>query len=304
MGKKKHVSWDFKADYHQDDTTGCIWRHSGGYGTTACHYAMNGYQVSASRQDMYNRDHRQNALALGYVLDASGDKRRRGDLILTTMISKEVGAKARSMRKPSEWRETFRKRFEGRFGGSIKWLSLNKEGWHYGYMLPVEHVPRKYMQGRQPTFAVKNGAAGGYGAWYPYHHNYHHLIPQGALQEYVCGNDDKTKRRVEILCSSKWNINGQDNVVLLPQENAVSKIVELPAHCPWGLKKHAAYSKSMEDMLKDVKQKLDSAIRREDCARTKAVAVELRAVSKRILEQVKAMRKGRQIGRVQAEVSG
>ncbi|AKQ69080.1 hypothetical protein A176_005992 [Myxococcus hansupus] len=298
MGRKKHVSWDFKVDYHQDDTTGCIWRHAPGYGTSACHYAMNGYQVSALRQDMYNKDHRQNALALGYVLDVSGDRRRRGDLILTSMISKEVGAKARSIQKPSEWREAFRKRFEGRFGGSIKWLSLNKEGWHYGYILPVEHVPRKHMQRQQPTFAVKNGAAGGYGAWYPYHHNYHHLIPQGALQEYVCGNDDKTKRRVDILCSSKWNINGQDNMVLLPQEISVSKIVELPAHCPWDMKEHVAYSSSMKDMLKDVKLKLDKAITTQACEDVDEVVVDLDFISNQILRQIKAMRPGRQIGRV------
>ncbi|MBJ6759925.1 AHH domain-containing protein [Myxococcaceae bacterium JPH2] len=296
MSKKKHVSWDFKAQYHQDDTTGCLWRHSGGYGSTACHYAMNGYEVSASRKDMYNKDHRKNAEALGYV-DVSRDKRRRGDLKLTSKISEEVRAKVRTARKTSE----FRKRFEGRFGGSIKWLSLNEAGWHYGYTLPVEHVPRKYTQGPQPTFAVKNGPAGGYGAWYPYHHNYHHLIPQGALQEYVCGNDDKTKQRVEILCASKWNINGQKNIVLLPQETSVSKIVELPAHCPWGLKEHAAYSKSMRNMLKSVKKKLDKAMRTKACEDTEDVAVELDSVSKKILKQIKVMQSGRQIGRVNPE---
>ncbi|MCP3168175.1 AHH domain-containing protein [Myxococcus qinghaiensis] len=299
MGKKKHVSWNLKEQYHQDDTTGCIWRHSGGYGKTACHYAMNGYKVSAGRQDMYNKDHRKNAVALGYVLDVSGDNRRRGDLKLTSKISREVRAKARTARKTSEGREAFRKRFEGRFGGSIKWLSLDKDGWHYGYTLPVGHVPRKYMQGPQPTFKVKNGPAEGYGAWYPYHHNYHHLVPQGALLDFVCGNDDKTRRRVEILCASKWNINGPNNIVLLPQETSVSKIVELPAHCPWGQKKHSAYSRSMKDMLKDVKRNLDKAMKTKACEDTEEVAVELDAVSKKILQQIKTMPTGRQIGRVQ-----
>ncbi|ATB41512.1 hypothetical protein CYFUS_006978 [Cystobacter fuscus] len=298
MGKKKHVSWDFKAQYHQDDTTGCIWRHSGGYGTTACHYAMNGYKVSGSRLDMYNKDHRKNALALGYVLDVSGDKRRRGDLKLTSKISQEVKAKSRTARKTSEAREAFRKLFERRFGGSIKWLSLNEKGWHYDYTLPAEHVPKKYLGRREPTFKVKNGPAEGYGAWYPYHHNYHHLIPQGALQEYVCGNDDKTKRRVELLCASKWNINGPNNIVLLPQETSVSKIVELPAHCPWGLKKHAAYSKSMRDWLTDAKQKLTKAMRTKACEDTEDVAVDLDSVSEKILKQIKTMKPGRQIGQV------
>ena len=126
MGKKKHVSWDFKEQYHQDDTTGCIWRHSGGYGTTACHYAMNGYKVSDSRKDMYNKDHRKNALALGYVLDVSGDKRRRGDLKLTSKISQEVKARSRTARKTSEAREAFRKLFEGRFGGRHEEVNDNE----------------------------------------------------------------------------------------------------------------------------------------------------------------------------------
>jgi hypothetical protein len=297
MGKK-HVSWDFFKDYHQGDAPGCIWRHSGGWGKTPCHYAMNGYEVSGSRKDMYNKDHRANAKALGYVLDST-DKRRRGDLTLTPQISTEVRAKARTARKTSEAREAFRKLFEGRFGGSIKWLSLHKEGWHYGYTLPAEHAPKKYLQGPQPTFQVKNGPSEGYGAWYPYHHNYHHLIPQGALQEYVCGNDDKTKRRVEILCASKWNINGPKNIVLLPQETSVSKIVELPAHCPWGLKKHSAYSKSMEDKLKVAKQQLDKAMKTNKCEDVEDVAVELDETSESILGQIKTMRPGRQLGRVQ-----
>lgn len=298
MGKKKHVSWDFFKDYHQGDKPGCIWRHSGGWGKSPCHYAMNGYSVSGSRLDMYNKDHRANARALGYVVDASGDKRRRGDLKLTSQISREVGAKSRMARKVSEAREAFRKLFEGRFGGSIKWLSLNEKGWHHGYTLPAEHVPRKYLQGPQPTFKVKNGPAEGYGAWYPYHHNYHHLIPQGALQEYVCGNDDKTKRRVEILCASKWNINGPINIVLLPQELSVSKIVELPAHCPWGLKKHAAYSASMKDKLRRVKKQLDKAMKTGACEDTEDVAVELDFISEIILKQIKTMQPGRQLGRV------
>jgi hypothetical protein len=299
MGKKKHVSWDFFKDYHKGKSPGCIWRHSGGWGKTPCHYAMNSFDVSASRTDMYNKDHRARAKALGYVIDAPADRRKRGDLRLTSLISREVGAKARSARKLSEARAAFRKLFEGRFGGSIKWLSLNEKGWHYGYVLPLEHVPKRHRtRAPQPTFKVKDKELQGYGAWYPYHHNHHHLIPQGALQEYVCGNDDKTQQRVEILCASKWNINGQRNVVLLPQELAVSKIVELPAHCPWGLKKHAAYSGSMKDKLSRAKRQLDKAIKTKKCEDAEEVAVELDSTSDSILEQIKTMQPGRQIGRV------
>ena len=66
MGKKKHVSWDFFKDYHQGDDPGCIWIHPAEW-KAPCHYAMNGYLESKGRTDMYNKDHRGEAVRLGYV---------------------------------------------------------------------------------------------------------------------------------------------------------------------------------------------------------------------------------------------
>jgi hypothetical protein len=295
MGKKKHVAWDFYKDYHQGDSPGCIWRHASGWGNSPCHYAMNGFAASASRTDMYNKDHRSVARELGYVLDAEpGKGKNRGDLKLGERIRREVAAKARSQGKGLD----FRQRFERRFGSSIKWLSLHPEGWHYGHGLEPRHIPKRYGGRVQPTFKVKKKEEQGYGAWYPYHHNYHHLIPQGALHEYVIGNDALSGRRVEIICASKWNINARRNIVLLPQENSVSRIVGLPAHCPWGLKHHPAYSSSMKDKLKNARKRLDKAMDTGACEDNRQVAFSLDKASDSILKQIKTMRPGRQLGRV------
>jgi hypothetical protein len=94
MGKK-HASWDFFKDYHQGEKPGCVWIHSGGWGDTACHYAMNGYKASKSRLDMYNKDHRQVAKDQRYVFDDSqSGGGSTGSLRLSNRIGRQVASAA------------------------------------------------------------------------------------------------------------------------------------------------------------------------------------------------------------------
>src|SRR5258705_11690033 len=56
-------------ELHQGQDPGCIWRHEGGYGphrAKGCHHRKNGFQASAGRTGMYNKDHRAIADRLGY----------------------------------------------------------------------------------------------------------------------------------------------------------------------------------------------------------------------------------------------
>jgi hypothetical protein len=124
------------------------------------------------------------------------------------------------------------------------------------------------------------------------------MIPESALHKYLLGNDDKMEQRVKIVCASKWNINKELNIVLLPQELAVSRIVGLPAHCPWGLRSHPTYSKSMRDKLKDAKAQLDRAMKTGACEDTELVAFILDKTCEELLEQIKTMKPGKQLGRV------
>jgi hypothetical protein len=287
MGKKKlHVPYDEK--FHEKKPYGCIWRHRSGHGPKDdCYYAVNGYDASAGRAgDMYNKhEHRARAREMGYAVDAPAGS-KGGDHKVGPAVGQALARKAASKAA------SFKKAYEKKFGSSLKWLSLDPKGWNYGFTLS-KSVPKGW--GPQPTFWIKKEKAQGYGAWYPYHHNYHHMIPQGAFHEYVIGKDDKSTERVKAMVMSEWNINKALNVVLLPQETFVARIVGLPAHCPWGVKSHASYSNSLKSKLKQVKAQVDEAADTQACEDAKKAAALLDPISRDILEQIKQMTPGRKL---------
>jgi hypothetical protein len=258
MSKKDHAAWQCREDHGKGEEYGCIWRHASGWGNTPCHYAMNGYRVTASRTELYNQDHRAKARQLGYATDdGAGKIRAEGG---------DVRAEAEGVAAARGKGKKFVNQFLGKFYGPMYWLQLHQEGWHYGHALSPEKVPKGCAtHGVQKTFAVKHGPVEGYGAWYPYHHQYHHLVAAGAVKEFVVGDDDKAEVRTGIICASKWNINKEENIVLLPREEPVSRIVGLPAHCPWGDRSHPEFSKSLEALLKQVKESIDDAIAEAKC---------------------------------------
>jgi hypothetical protein len=293
--KKKHVAWDFYKDYHKGGKCGCIWRHASGFGKTPCHYAINGFRISGSRRGLYNKDHRANAIAAGHAVMRDGEFMPAG-----ARVKKEVAGEA-AKRRAGKAAKSFIRKFEGRFFGAMHYLQLHKDGWHYGYTLAADQVPKSRKEhGRQKTFAIfEKKGSGGYGAWYPYFHNYHHLVPQGALHEMVIANDTESEKRVEIICASKWNINKRKNIILLPEEESISLMVELPAHTPWSERSHTAYSDSMKQVLKGVKTSLDANIAKGNCEVAEAdVSQQLDEAIETAYGQVPSMAAGRQLGRV------
>jgi len=286
MAKKKlHVPYD--PEFHKAKPCGCIWKHATGYGTSDCHYAVNGYNASDGRKaDMYNKhDHRQRAKEMGYAVDAPAGA-KRGDL----KVGPAVGAALR--RKAASKSPSFKECYERKFGGALKWLSLDPAGWQYGF-LHSKMIPKGWAA--QKTFWIKQERSQGYGAWYPYHHNYHHMIPVGAFHEYVIGEDEKALARVKAMVMSEWNINKGLNIVLLPQEIFVARIVGLPAHCPWGVRHHASYSRSLKAKLKKAKLQIDKAADTQDCEDAKEAATELDRLCVDILDQIKQMTPGRKL---------
>jgi hypothetical protein len=290
---KKHIAWTFKDDYHKSDDTGCIWRHSSGHGTTKCHYAVNSVDVAKSRTDMHNVDHRQRAVDAGY---AAWVKKGDGAKVFepTTQIKTEVGTKAKEKNKGKD----FINKFQGQFYSAMHWLKLDEKGWFVGHKLSGTQAPKNLTGRDSTTFALRNGASGGFGAWYPFFHNHHHMVPQGAVHQYVVEDESSEvmRKRVEIICASKWNINKQENVVILPQEESISAIAGLPAHCPWDMRSHPEYSDSMKDKLKDAKEHLDANIKKGACEEAEGeVAFDLDAAAKSILGQIKKMVPGKQL---------
>lgn len=99
----------------------------------------------------------------------------------------------------------------------------------------------------------------------PYWHNAHHLVPNGALKNAINKTGDDDWRLPELikagLLKGNYNLNGQVNMIILPQEKNVAAALELPRHLkgdesiggdPPEFYSHSDYSNSVEDALEDV----------------------------------------------------
>ena len=294
-----HLGWDPKTLNHTDRPSGygCLWRHTltdnGGWSSHPCNHMSNGYKVSLSaRSSLYNKDHqkiarRMNLVDENFGLSSKAKKR----------IWKRFPVSASSKRKLTltDYFDQARQ--------SLYWLRRGPEGWHIGakHLDPVPHQPLK--KGNRPNFQPRqNAVQGGYGAFYPYEHNSHHLIPVGAIEKWVIGkgasgSPSRSDLIVKLILISRWNIHNEKNMVLLPQQEFEALIVGLPAHCPWDVPSHDVYQSSLELRLYDLRQKLDRAIRQKKHPKDlKAdILADLNNLSEELLEQIKSMPAGVQL---------
>lgn len=282
MADSKHATWEFKNDYHTGDKYGCIWRHSSSkWENTACDHKLNAFEASKSRDDMYAKDHRMNARILGF-LDMYHNFTGKG--------ASEILSRAYDKDKDDKWLKKYFKRYKT----SISWLKKDPNAWHINHT-----VKGVSFKGKSNSNTFVPRPQGGPGAWFPYFHNAHHIIPQGAFKEYVIFPSGKVtpSQRRDIVLASKWNINNPDNMVILPQELQIATIAQLPAHCPYGSRSHPEYSKSLKSELKDTKKKIDKAVKTEKCEDVEEVKLELEKVSEKMLNEIKKMRPGTQVGK-------
>ncbi len=288
----KHAAWNFKVDYHKGEKYGCIWRHNGDkYKDTECDHKKNAFEASKSRDDMYKKDHRGNAYALGFV---------DSQFNLTDKAQKEIQdyAHDRNVKKSGDKSYKVKdkkwvKKYFKKFKTSIYWLEKDKNAWTVEHQIP--NISFGYA-GNSKTFVPR--PQGGPGAWFPYFHNAHHIVPQGAFRDFVIYGEGETDPalRLKIVLSTNWNINYKDNMVILPQELQVSAIAELPAHCPYGHRNHLDYSSSVKDKLADVRKKIDKAVKTEKCEDIDEVELLLEDIPPPLLEKIKEMKSGQQIG--------
>lgn len=291
-----HLGWDPKTLNHTERPSGfgCLWRHTitdnGGWSSHPCNHMSNGYKVSLrERSALYNKDHQKIARRMRLVgenFGMSGKAMKR--------IWKRFPVSENSERKLtlSDFLQQARQ--------SLRWLSRGPEGWHIGakHLNPVPNHPLK--KGNRPQFQPRqNDVQGGYGSFYPYEHNYHHLIPVGAVEEWVIGkgasgSPSRSDLVVKLILISRWNIHNEKNMMLLPQQEFEALIVGLPAHCPWGVPSHSAYQSSLKDRLRQLRSKIDRAIREKKHPKDlKAdILADLNSLSETLLEQVKTMRAG------------
>ena len=86
----------------------------------------------------------------------------------------------------------------------------------------------------------------------PYWHNTHHVIACGELE---AAFPDEAERR--LILATRWNINEMPNVVILPKQYVVARILKLPTHVPPdGPAEHEHYSTSLGTKLSSIKAKL------------------------------------------------
>lgn len=80
-------------------------------------------------------------------------------------------------------------------------------------------------------------------AYLPYNHNYHHILPFTALQQldYV---------ELSVLQLSGYNLNGPENMIILPCLDEYGIAMMLPSH-PYG---HTVYNEETSAIVKEIKQ--------------------------------------------------
>lgn len=335
MAKKKHYkSLKARGEEHKKEpkTTSCIWDHKDfgrgkSWETHPCHYQNNGFEESkGARFNMYvppqdkvdevnrNRkkiredaagEYRQEVnkareeMARQQERRASGEKLGRRDywsFFVAQDRLKEVTTKARDF---------LLKHITG-YGQPLHRLSLNKEAWNVGHAIGGSLVTREYLGGQgyvqaktrgisQPVNFAPERHGQRLGAWYPYDHEYHHIIPKGALK-YALLEQPKNvpfERRVSTIWESKWNMHNRQNIILLAENPIIAKIISLPAHCPWGARGHKIYSDMVESRLTEIAEEMEGDLSEEgephDVEKRAGAKLHTRlnALAKDLLSQIK-----------------
>jgi hypothetical protein len=94
----------------------------------------------------------------------------------------------------------------------------------------------------------------------PYWHNAHHMVPNGELRGAIagCGKGFKSPSKVvwavrEGLLKAAYNLNDKKNMIVLPMDRAIGRVLELPVHLSTvTARSHGAYSKNVRDQLDDL----------------------------------------------------
>jgi len=278
----------------------CFWKHNYGQSsdtcirisqsetdTHACHYQKNSVDKAEAHPEVYNtrngKRNRQKAEDLGYI---------RGGQVNNETEEYTSGAAREGAKKFKQGKSkmlNFLNAYRGRYGKSLHWLVLDPQGWDVGYRAGVGSEKFKNVYGGHKTnrkrsfanyfnelvarfgrkpknFAIRKSVAEpGLGQWYPYEHDHHHLLPVSAFQQYVLNKQTNNgidyMKRAAVVMKSTWNIHHQENMMMLPREVFVARILDLPAHIPWQSgADHKGYSLTFEKRLDQVRARIDRAL--------------------------------------------
>jgi hypothetical protein len=141
----------------------------------------------------------------------------------------------------------------------------------------------------------------GVGYHYPYLHNWHHMIANAMLVKHlVLKNKPEPYILLEVLMAGKYNINGERNIVLLPQQRRVGEVIRWPIH-PGDHEEFDAYARGKLSELKEqLSQALSDAGHPVDNESTRTIAEDLNKVSDQLYKILRAMPPGVHIDEIQA----
>ena len=146
------------------------------------------------------------------------------------------------------------------FRSPERWVNVWKSELRPAYYVGTD-TPREGTQATSPDN----------GAWHlskgknftedktPYWHNTHHCISCGEILE----NFDSDE--IRLLIATHWNINEKENVIILPKQFVVARMLKLPTHVPpQGQQQHKDYSSEIGKGLQKIKSKLSKNADDED----------------------------------------
>jgi hypothetical protein len=173
-----------------------------------------------------------------------------------------------------------------------KWLKLpqNKGDWDlHGPLGVARDATRKFIPPGQ-NFT---------GMYWPYWNNAHHLIPKAMFRDRIFAIKDRDVRNLVIigLFRAKYNINHYVNVMFLPMDAEVGRLLRLPRHLSLkGVSQivdrkpcfdHVQYTRFVYDKLKPViEQDFTKAAKEAMTGKTKCEALKVVTMAKHKLERI------------------
>ena len=312
MAKDQHAAFDPETDNHPTSgKCGCVWKHASEirksqWSTHPCHYPTQGVKSARTHRARLEGDHRGRAVAMGYLVQDGNGYRLDSDV-----VGKHARGKApERQRRKEERREKFdRAAFIQRFVTEraeqpLSLLVREADGWYVDHPHPDARTNPKLAGVKTFTLRERPGHPG---QRYPYFHEHHHIIPADALNKYVLNHDgDGAKRdaRVKVLLKGKWNLNDEENMIVLPSEVVPARIVGLPAHCPWDEADHPSYTESLKAWLVRARRDVDAALKVEKHEVIAQAGERLSKVSGELRKVIEQERGGKKLSRLRAPKGG
>jgi hypothetical protein len=280
------------------DTHPCHYRANGIRRAESEPHVYNTRRIPGVKPEKPRADNREVARMLGFlVMDAATRKltpsRKTAEY---TTLAEDVAAH-KNKDEPGKGTR-FLDAYRARYGRSLGWLAKDPHAWDVKHRVILDSRDFRQIYGATKdnkakdyegrfrevatpivpraniapiNFHIKETnipTSEGLGKWYPYEHEHHHMIPASAFQEYVLNgpsdnpSDIDYMSRARVVMQGSWNIHGEVNMFMLPNEIYPARILDLAAHIPWQMgADHPTYSKSLEKNLKPIRKILDDALK-------------------------------------------